>query len=259
MTEQPPAPQVVEPDSEEDERLLEIEEEIEPLGDDDLDKSLEPPAPIDPEAVEEQERKATTLVGRLAGIKHRTRKVLLFTDADAINALAHTNAMIQRYTDAIGQLGPVTEKMTDEEVAVHVARRDALTGELDALENTLEPVKALALKSALAVYLVGYPAIATKVARRAAYKMFVDPATKKIPEERAEEFSSFIENFLLGSCVLKIVDSDGDELELPKRSEIGQVLEDMLPAPQWERLKLNFMQLNVEDQISQTIQDDPGF
>lgn len=255
------SPSEIETDSpeEDDTRDLEIEEELDLITDDDVDGALEPPEPVDIDAIEEEARRSTTLVGRLKGIKHRTRKVLLFTDPDAAQALAQTNAMIQRLADAIGELGQLSDRASEEEVVLYGMRRDALTEQMTNLEEQLEPIKRQALEGALAVHLVGYPAIAVKVARRAAIKRFLDPATKRIPTEDQDEFSNFVENFLLGASVLKIVDSNGNQLELPKRSEIGQTLEEMLPAPQWERLKLNFMQLNVEDQVSQAVQDDAGF
>lgn len=263
MTKQPPVATEFEPDSPEEDDLADLdvedEDEIDPLDDDDLDGSLEPPAPVDVESVQEETRKSTTLAGRLKGVKHRSRKVLLFLDADAANALAHTNAMLQRVTDAIGELGPVPAGASEDEATVHIARRDALIEQQTALERTLEPVRAQALENALAVYMVGYPAIAVQVARRAAIRIFRDPATKKIDAANVEEFSEFIEDFLMGSSIVKVVDNTGAQLDLPKRSEIASTLRESLPAPQWERLKTAFMQLNVEDQIAQVIQDDPGF
>lgn len=272
MTIEPTEPTEIERDSpEEDEEItLEEELEIEPLENEDVEDALEPPAPVDPDEVESQTRKSLTLKGRLRGIKHRSRKVLLFTDPEAAELLGRTNAALQGLTDAIGELGSAVlrdengepilddEGMPTEDLSVAL-RREAFQSEYDRIESTLEDLKVAALAGALSVHLVGYPAIALKVARRAATKRFLDPVTKRVPLERQEEFSEFLENFLMGSSIVKIIDSDGDLLELPKRSEIADMLQEELPAPQWERLKLNFMQLNVEDHISQVVQDDPGF
>jgi hypothetical protein len=212
---------------------------------------IDPDAPLDPEQIADDARKSFKLTDRLQGMKHRTIKVPIFTDVEAVDAYSSLNSRVQALVDSAGKV--------DLEQKGGAERHAALLAEHERLEPELEAAKVRMLQGALSVQLRAYPNIVIKIARRDARKKFIDEATKTIPVEREGEYREYIDLRLLSESILQITDSEGAALDVGPREEVGKTLSDMLPPSQWQRLYDAFMKLTLTDQIAESATDDPGF
>lgn len=223
----------------------------------DLEVHLAQPAEPDPHQIAAEVQKDLTLAGRLGGVKHRTDKVLVFLDEGASDALVKMEndvRIIQTRLD-IASVEPDDE--TVEAMAARSKRIDAAQESLDELAPERERIRVAALKSALAIHMVAFPDVARDSAQR---KMIAQFGQKgRIDPERAGEAADWLNEHLLGHTVIKVVDSDGASLTLPKRDEVGTMLRKALPSSQWKLLLGRFLVLATADSYSQAAQDDPGF
>lgn len=217
---------------------------------DDVDPNAQP-EPLDPEAIIKETQADLTLAGRLKGIKHRNKRVLVFTDLDAVDRYNRVNSQLQSLVDAAGNVDLSSEGGPD--------RHQALLDKHNALEPDLDKAREEMMESALAIQLHAYPNIAIKVIRRDARKKFIDPALKEIPEDRIAEYREYIDMRMLSEAIQSITDSNGAQLDLGPKQEVGALLSDQLPPSQWQRLYDEFIQVTLTDQISTAAQNDPGF
>lgn len=212
---------------------------------------LRPQPPLDVTEVQEEAKKSFSLRDRVLGISPATAKVLIFTDPQAVIDYRALDDKAQALVDRAAKTDITKEK------AVH----DSLVAEYTALEEgALEAAKQKMLQSALAIHLRGYPQVSIKVARREARKRFVDKATGDVPLEMAEESQNWVEARLLSDSIVKIVDAEGNNLELDMpRDEVGAFLMDFLPASEWPRVIEAFRRLQISGMMAAAATDDAGF
>ncbi len=116
-------------------------------------------------------------------------------------------------------------------------------------------------ESGLVVNLIGYPAIAMKVAQRAARKKFGDAARNgQIPDDRLDDAQDYMDRLLLGQSITSIDDvASRSPMVLPARDVIGEALMESLPISQYARLLAKWKEITTSDQIGQAATDEPGF
>lgn len=207
---------------------------------------VDPEKSPDKEAIVEKAKKSFKLTDRLKGVKHRHTKVLLFTDLEAVDEYTEQKAKCQALADSVKnqddlEIRARIEESFNREEEILFAARDAM------------------LQSSLAVSLVAFPNVAVDVAKRAARKRFNDESLGRVPDDKLEDASAFIDAQLFGQTVAKVTDADGDELELPPRDELKKWFAENLPPSQWDRLSNAYTLLTLTDQISESATADPGF
>lgn len=221
--------------------------DLSPTPDDD-------PADFDPREIAEEARKSFSLSDRLKGIKHTADKIVLYTDVKAVSAYSALNREIQAITDAAGRIKINSRTPADER-----ARHEQLVERATALEEQMDEAREAMLAGALSVHLQAFPNVVVKMARREARKVFSDPVTGQIPEDRMSDVKEFIDLYLVGNAIAKVVDSGGEILDLGPREKVGKLLSDDLPPTQWQRLYDKFTVLTLTDEIGSAATDDPGF
>jgi hypothetical protein len=220
---------------------------------------------LDPRDIIDNARNTFRLSDRLKGIKHRSEKVVLFMDVEAVDAYQKLNEKAQAIANAAGAVDLKTESGPE--------RHAILLAAYNELEPQVETAKVKMLSSAVTVYLHAWPNIAAKVARKNARKKFHDEVLGAVPQDKLSDAAEFVDMQLLGASIIKIVDAEGnvDTLEpytegkgskkklVKPRETIGMQLSDDLPPSQWARLYDTYQKLTLTDQIEQAATDDPGF
>lgn len=221
---------------------------------------------FDPRDIIDNARKTFRLSDRLKEIKHRSEKVVLFMDVEAVDAYQSLNEKAQAIANTAGAVNLKAEGGSQ--------RHAILLAAYNELEPQVEAAKVKMLSSAVSVYLHAWPNIAAKVARRDARKKFHDEILGAVPQDKLSDAAEFVDMRLLGESIMKIVDAEGsvDTLEpytvedekgkkklVKPRETIGMQLSDDLPPSQWARLYDAYQKLTLTDQIEQAATDDPGF
>ena len=197
------------------------------------------------EDVTTEAKRSFSLRDRLQGMKRAESKIVLFTDPDAARDYAE-QAFAQ------DQLGALLQAAKPEDDGYDEAQAD-----FDEGQRLLEQKRAKMLESALAVHMRAVPQVVIEAAQRSARKAY---ALKDgtIPDEVRERFVQHQNHEILGSVVTRVVDAEGNDYTFDP-SEIGDLLLETLPVPQYQRLIQAFNLLVFNDALAQQATDDPGF
>lgn len=188
-------------------------------------------------------KKSFSLSDRLRGVKLSTRKVIVFTDEEAVTAFA---AVTREEAGLQAVLGAATEE-TDR--ASLEERQTALTARKEAARTAM-------LQSALSIHMRAVPDVVVDKARRAARKAYAVDGT--IPDDLLEDANAKQQQIILGHVIHKIVDADGAEADF-ERDRIAEELRAALPLPQWTRIVRAYNEIVFVDSIGEQATLDPGF
>lgn len=197
------------------------------------------------ETVQTEAKKTFSLKDRLSGIKASTAKIVLFTDPDAARAFA------EKDTTATALSGLLADESLDEQLRAEVQH------DFDSVDAEREQLRAVFMRTALAVHMRAVPQVVTDRAQRNARKAYaLNDGT--VPNERREDFFEMQNHEILGQVIQRIVDADGADAEFDPKT-VGAELRDFLPQPQYQRLLNAFNQLVFNDALAAQATADPGF
>jgi hypothetical protein len=224
---------------------------------------------IDPDKIIKEAKVAFRFSDKLQGFKHRTGRVLVFTDSEAVDAFAALNQRMTMISDRIGRIKPLVDDEATRQA--YVKQLEELTAEYNSLDPKLDELKIEMMKSGVAIHFQGYPNIAMKVARKKTRKKFHDDAVGGVPADAEEEAQEYLKFLLMGQSIVKIVNSAGEvdtlasyvdkktKKKVVPRDTIGQEMSDQLPPSQWARVEDAYTKVTLTDQIGAAATDDPGF
>lgn len=217
-----------------------------------------PPAP-DPAAEEVlriagEAQKSHSLKDRLRGAKMTRRKIVVFTDGEAV----------ERYADAERRIAGVEAVMNPEladdadedERATYEELIASLRQRHDAIEQQRDAARQDMLASALAIHLRAVPQPVMKMAVQAANKAYA-LGDGTVPDEAKERWEEKRSRYVLGRVIEKVVAVDGEMTF--DRDQIAQDLEEGLDLVQWSRVLRAFSEIVYTDQIGDAATTDPGF
>jgi hypothetical protein len=203
------------------------------------------------EEIQDRARRTFSLRDRLAGIKHQETKVLVFTDMEV-------EAEYANIQNRIAFLENAAARYINTKDAAEEAQRDSLLAQVEDLQPKREAVLEKMMDAALSIHMRAFPNIALKAARGQQRRKFQDESGV-IPAERIAEANEWIDNKLLGDCIIGIFDRAGHPMDLGPRDELGKLLSETLPPAQWARVYNAYQALILTDQIGALATDDPGF
>lgn len=190
-------------------------------------------------------KKSFSLRDKLRGMKAATAKIVLFTDPDAAAEFAQHNGMMQALAGIIETLEAGSEE------------RASVQADYDEGETKLDRLRSAMLDSALAVHMRAVPQVVIEAAQRHARKAYARK-DGSIPEESQEDFLRMQNHEILGSVIVRVVDAQGNDLEVDPAT-VGDDLLEFLPVPQYARLLQAFNVLVFNDALAQQATEDPGF
>jgi hypothetical protein len=201
------------------------------------------------EEVQETAKKSFSLADRLQGAKLATAKVLVFTDAEPVAAWQDKEREVVVSTAAlqaaVGASEPDQQDIADLEAA------------LSEVEAERDEARKAAFAGALAIHMRAVPQVALEAAQRDARKRFADDSGQ-IPEKSRDDFFERQNEILLGQCVTRVVDAEGNEYDFT-RATLHKMLRDALPVPQFSRVMEAFNRLMFNDSLARAATSDPGF
>lgn len=197
------------------------------------------------EAIQQKAKEQFSLEDMLAGVRPTTAKQLVFPDGESVKA----------WSDAKFKLNVLSNEL--DTLQADPLRADAAAEKLEEYEAQAEVVDQLqneALSKALAIHMVAIPDVAVSKARRSARK----GATSKEEGLDPDVFNKLFAMNLMSLCIVRIVRSDGSEATFD-REKVGQLLNGILPSPQFGALDEAMSTLLFNDTIGQLATHNPDF
>lgn len=183
-----------------------------------------------------------SLRDRLAGGKQfATKKVIVFTDAEAVSAFVAADDARAKLQAALA-----ATSSTDEEGAAA----------LELLEQKMVDARAEMLLSALSIHMRAVPDVVMDAGRRAARKAYAVDGI--VPAEHGDAANELQQDYVLGRVIQKIVEPDGSELEF-ERDEVAQMLREELPLASWSRVVNAYSEIVFTEGVRDSAVGDPGF
>lgn len=207
---------------------------------------------IDAEA--EKAKADFDLIARLQGRTFRQTRVTLFTDEPTAEKLGGTDATkgalgLSESVRRWGVLGEIDE--------LRAAGDEASLEKIPELEARAAELRELLDESAMHVTLQAIPEIAWKVIQRDSRKKFQDKQTKKVPEDRIDEYEDHNVACLIRDMVVSIETVDGIKKSVTE--DEAKAFAEYLPASEYQKLRDAILEVQFRSAIDSSITDDADF
>lgn len=230
----------------------------------DATETTPPPSTTTPPAAETPEEEVKRVAGeaqrsfslkdRLAGVKHATRRLTVFTDTDPVERF---QAIDQQMTNLEAMFDiPIPDDATAEQRQEISDRIEALRTGYGELERARDLARQEMAAASMVLHLRAVPAPVTKLARMAADQAYA-LGDGTVPDDKRERWDEKRNRYILGRVIEKVTTPDG-ELTFD-RDTIAQDLEEALDLVQWARVSRAYSEIVYTDQIGEAATGDPGF
>lgn len=197
------------------------------------------------EAIQQKAKEQFSLEDMLAGVRPTTAKQLVFPDGESVKAWSDSKVKLEKLSQELDALQ--ANPMREDEAAAKLDEFEEQSDVVDQLQNE-------ALSKALAVHMVAIPDVAVSRARRSARK----GATSKDEGLDPDVFNKLFAMNLMSLCIVKIVKADGAEATFD-HDKVGQLLNGILPATQFQALDETMSTLLFNDTVGQLATHTPDF